>query len=392
MTEPRTDAPNPAFASLVTLAKTKGFVTPDDVADVLPDPEMVDDAYAFLVGQGIEIQDEAAVAPIETPRPSPVVAPGPRRRMLDEPGEGSDNVSLYLRELGAIPLLSAEEEVSLARAYETGRLAEQRLESFKNDGAQIDAAERARLCAEVIAGNEAREHLIQANGRLVVHIAKRYINNGVPFLDLIQEGNVGLIRAAEKFDYHRGFKFSTYATYWIRQSITRAIADQARTIRVPVHMSEQIGKVKAVARRLEQELGRDPSTDEVAAALEISPRRVEQILEVAQRPLSLEMRVGDDAETELGDFIRDEDSPEPTELAGRELLREELEDVLDSLSEREAQVLEMRYGLIDGTPHTLEEVGEHFGVTRERIRQIETKAIRRLRHPTRSKRLRDYLR
>jgi RNA polymerase primary sigma factor len=319
-------------------------------------------------------------------------AGSPRRRMLDAPGEGSDSISLYLRELGAIPLLSGEDEVRLASAYEAGRFAQEKLDAAVVDGDTLDVAERGALEASVRAGTDAREHMIQANGRLVVHIAKRYINNGVPLLDLIQEGNLGLIRAAEKFDYHRGFKFSTYATYWIRQAITRAIADQARTIRVPVHMSEQISKLKATMSRLEQELGREPTKLEIAEDLSISPRRVEQILGVAQRPLSLAMRVGDDAESELGDFIKDEDSPEPTELAGRELLKEELDGVLTSLTPREAQVLEMRYGLVDGTPHTLEEVGEHFGVTRERIRQIETKAIRRLRHPTRSKRLRDYLR
>ena len=241
-------------------------------------------------------------------------------------------------------------------------------------------------------GERARARLTHANTRLVVHIAKKYVNNGVPFMDLIQEGNLGLIRAVEKFDYRRGFKFSTYATWWIRQAITRALADQARTIRVPVHMSEQISKITAVTRRLEQDLGRKPTPEEIAAEMDMSPKRVERILEIAQRPLSLEMKVGEDADSELGDFLPDEGSPEPTEQAGRELLREEIESVLGSLSRREAQVLELRYGLVDGTAHTLEEVGEKFGVTRERIRQIETKAIRRLRHPTRSKKLRDYLR
>jgi RNA polymerase primary sigma factor len=377
-----------AIASLVRLAADKGHVTPDDVADVLPDADQVDDAYERLAAAGVVIADLDTSG---TPEPARTNGP-PRRRLLDAPGEGSDSISLYLRELGAIPLLSAEDEVTLATAYEAGRAAHDRLNRAAAGEEAIGAAERRRLEAAVRDGSEAREHLIQANGRLVVHIAKRYVNNGVPLLDLIQEGNLGLIRAAEKFDYHKGFKFSTYATYWIRQSITRAIADQARTIRVPAHMTEQISKVKAAVAHLEQELGREPTVLELAQELQMSPRRVEQIRGMALRPLSLAMRVGDDAESELGDFIEDHDSPEPTELAGRELLREQIDDALKGLSPRELEVLEMRYGLMDGTPHTLEEVGEYFGVTRERVRQIETKAIRRLRHPTRSSKLRDYLR
>ncbi|MEO8083792.1 MAG: sigma-70 family RNA polymerase sigma factor [Ardenticatenales bacterium] len=301
--------------------------------------------------------------------------------------DGDDAVSLYLREIGSIPLLTADDEKSLAQAYEAGRAAAVTLAELKAEG-KTDPA----LVAAHLKGLDARERLIQANSRLVVHIAKKYNNNDVPLLDLIQEGNVGLIRAVEKFDWTRGFKFSTYATWWIRQAITRALADQARTIRVPVHMSEQIAKYMAIFRRLEQEQGRAPSLAEIAKEMGVNVKRVEHIREIAQRPLSLEKKVGDEADSELGEFLADDDSPDPTEQAGREMLREEIELILDDLLPREAEVLMLRYGLMDGKQHTLEEVGERFGVTRERIRQIETKAIRRLRHPTRSKKLRDFLR
>jgi RNA polymerase primary sigma factor len=392
MSSPRQQALSNAVDRLSRRAKQHGFVTSDDVADVLGDDEhdLVDEVYDALARSGIDIADEASDEPDEQDR-SQVVSK--RRRAPNGPvGDGDDTISLYLREIGAIPLLTAEDEVRLARAYEEGREADTRLDQAVELGEELSVSELTELRRRISSGVRAREELIQANSRLVVHIAKKYTNNGVQFQDLIQEGNLGLIRAVEKFDYTRGFKFSTYATYWIRQAITRAIADQARTIRVPVHMTEQISKLNAASRRLEQQLGRDPTTEELAAHLELTPRRVEQIQEIAQRPLSLEMRVGDDSDSELGDFIRDDDAPEPTEAAGRELLREELEQILGGLTPREAAVLGLRYGLVDGRPHTLEEVGEQFGVTRERIRQIETKAIRRLRHPTRSRRLRDYLR
>ncbi|MFN2251404.1 MAG: RNA polymerase sigma factor RpoD [Anaerolineae bacterium] len=372
-----------------------GRVATDDVVQVLTedealDDELVEEIYTQLAQAGIALVDGDDDEP-EVQEP-PVTSRVRRSRSSEAAvGDSDDTVSLYLREIGSIPLLTAEEEQSLAKTYEIGRAAREILD----DPEAVDALsedEAAELRERAAEGERARARLTHANTRLVVHIAKKYVNNGVPLLDLIQEGNLGLIRAVEKFDYSLGYKFSTYATWWIRQAITRALADQARTIRVPVHMSEQIAKLTAITRRLEQELGRQPTPDELGREMEMSPRRVEQIMEIAQKPLSLEMKVGEDADSELGDFLPDEDAPEPTEQAGREMLREEIELVLGSLSQREAQVLGLRYGLIDGTAHTLEEVGARFGVTRERIRQIETKAIRRLRHPTRSRKLRDYLR
>ncbi len=373
--------------ALIRRGRERGYLTADEILDAFPDDaesvSEIEDAYAALLQAGIEVRGLEGEWEPEAGEPE-------REIPLSDPDgiDSDDAISLYMREIGAIPLLTAEDEVELAKRLEKGRKAAQRLERARN----LSPEKRAALERLVAEGERARKRLIQANSRLVVSIAKKYVGHGVPFLDLIQEGNLGLIRAVEKFDYRRGFKFSTYATWWIRQAITRALADQARTIRVPVHMSEQINKLKAVQRRLEQDLGRDPTPDELAAEMGISPRKVEQILEIAQRPLSLELPVGEDADSELGDFIEDVETPLPTEVAWQELLREEIERVLGSLSPREARVLQLRFGLTDGRQHTLEEVGEKFGVTRERIRQIETKAIRRLRHPMRSKRLRDYLR
>jgi RNA polymerase primary sigma factor len=376
-------------------ARDKGFVTSDDVFEVLSpsqalDDDLVEELYARIAAAGIEVREVEVEAPLTIE--ALLGDRGRRPGAIDAAlGDTDDTISLYLREIGSIPLLSGEDERTLAACYEQGRAADAVLHD-PEARAHCDAGEIERLERSVREGEQARARLTHANTRLVVHIAKKYINNGVQLMDLIQEGNLGLIRAVEKFDFRRGFKFSTYATWWIRQAITRALADQARTIRLPVHMSEQIAKVNAVTRRLEQELGRPPSLDEIARVLDTTPRRVEQIIEVAQKPLSLEMKVGEDADSELGHFLADEDAPEPTEQASRELLRDEIVSVLDSLSRREREVLQLRYGLKDGTAHTLEEVGATFNVTRERIRQIETKAIRRLRHPTRSKKLRDYLR
>lgn len=298
-----------------------------------------------------------------------------------------DTISLYLREISRIPLLTSQEEVSIATRMERGLQAQGTLSRKRN----ISLARRNELRRAVRDGLEARQQLIKANFRLVVSIAKRYVGRGVSFQDLIQEGNIGLIRAVEKFDYHRGYKFSTYATWWIRQAVTRAIADQGRTIRVPVHMFERINKMSRVTRSLAQDLGRDPTSQEVAQELGTTPKKVEKIIEVAQRPLSLEMPVGEDKDSHLGDFIEDHKSPAPPDVASQRLLREEMQEILTSLSPREGRVLQLRFGLQDGYSHTLEEVGQKFGVTRERIRQIEAKALRKLRHPSRSRKLRDYL-
>lgn len=374
--------------SLISRGQERGHVTTEEILDAFPDDaenlEQAEAAYTELLKAGVEVRDT------DTDNELSRAPAGARqtRTVADPTGVDSDDtISLYLREIGTITLLTSEDEVEFAKRLERGNEAKKRLETEKLDPEKWEDLQRI-----VMDGERARKQLIQANSRLVVSIAKKYVGHGVPFLDLIQEGNLGLIRAVEKFDYLLGYKFSTYATWWIRQAITRALADQARTIRVPVHMSEQINKLRTAQRHLEQSLGREPTVEEVASELDMSPRRIEQIMEIAQRPLSLELPVGEEEDSELGDFIEDEDTPLPTEAAWQELLREEIEQVLGSLSPREARVLQLRFGLADGYQHTLEEVGEKFGVTRERIRQIETKAIRRLRHPMRSKRLRDYLR
>jgi RNA polymerase primary sigma factor len=379
---------NEIVEGLISLGQERGYLTTEEILEAFPDDEenaeQVEAAFTELLKAGVEVRE----ADTDTELPRAAAEARRSRRLADPSGVDSDDtISLYLREIGTITLLTSEDEVELAKRLERGNEAKKRL-----DSEQLEPNERAELERVVMDGERARKQLIQANSRLVVSIAKKYVGHGVPFLDLIQEGNLGLIRAVEKFDYRLGYKFSTYATWWIRQAITRALADQARTIRVPVHMSEQINKLRTAQRQLEQSLGREPTIEEVAAELDMSPRRIERIMEIAQRPLSLELPVGEEEDSELGDFIEDEETPLPTEAAWQELLREEIEQVLGSLSPREARVLQLRFGLTDGYQHTLEEVGEKFGVTRERIRQIETKAIRRLRHPTRSKRLRDYLR
>ncbi len=375
-----------AEEQLLTLGRERGYVTYDEVLEAFPEAEnnidQLEEVIATLVENGIELGE----APEEE---------GPEEEeLVDALDEGTiaaietdDTVGLYLKEIGHIPLLTAEEEVSLAKRIEKGMSALKRLST---NG--IDPKKRRELEAAIADGRAAREHLITANSRLVISIAKKYIGRGVPFLDLIQEGNIGLIRAARKFDYRRGHKFSTYATWWIRQAVTRAIADQGRTIRVPVHMGDQINKLIRVSHHLTQELGRDPTPDELADALQIPVKKAEQMIQVARRPISLETPTDEDEDSVLGDFIEDEESIQPVEVVTHNLLKKQIQDILAGLPPREVRILQLRYGLLDGQSYTLEEVGKKLGVTRERVRQIEAQALSRLRHPTHSRKLRDYLR
>ena len=307
-----------------------------------------------------------------------------------------DPVRMYLKEIGKVPLLSAEEEIELAQKMENGVVAREKIAILKKREESGEAEEGTqeeieKLTKEANEGDDAKKRLAEANLRLVVSIAKRYVGRGMLFLDLIQEGNLGLIKAVEKFDYRKGYKFSTYATWWIRQAITRAIADQARTIRIPVHMVETINKLIRVSRQLLQELGREPSPEEIAAEMNMPVERVREILKISQEPVSLETPIGDEEDSHLGDFIQDDNVPVPADAAAFTLLKEQLEEVLGTLTEREQKVLTLRFGLEDGRARTLEEVGKEFNVTRERIRQIEAKALRKLRHPSRSRKLKDYL-
>ena len=309
-----------------------------------------------------------------------------------------DPVRMYLKEIGKVPLLSADEEIELAQNMEEGAVATEKINVLKGrlDGASEEEKAEIKeeiktLQRDVDKGADAKKRLAEANLRLVVSIAKRYVGRGMLFLDLIQEGNLGLIKAVEKFDYKKGYKFSTYATWWIRQAITRAIADQARTIRIPVHMVETINKLIRVSRQLLQELGREPSPEEIAKEMSMPVERVREILKISQEPVSLETPIGEEEDSHLGDFIKDDNVPVPADAAAFTLLKEQLEEVLGTLTEREQKVLTLRFGLEDGRARTLEEVGKEFNVTRERIRQIEAKALRKLRHPSRSRKLKDYL-
>lgn len=381
-------SPEETLAYLLKLGREKGFVSYDDVLKVMPEVEnnidQLEDIFASLFDQGISVgQTKDDISPTEKKGSS-------ESSEEDEFDlsqiEIDDSISLYLKEIGRVPLLTAEEEVDLAKRMEAGRNSRQILAEGVDDW-----EEREKFLWLVRDGQAAQEHLIKANSRLVVSVAKKYVGRGVPFLDLIQEGNIGLIRAVKKFDYRRGYKFSTYATWWIRQAVTRAIADQGRTIRVPVHMYEQINRLTRTSRQLVQELGRDPTTEEIAEELGVTPRKVEHIMRVSQRPLSLEMPVGEEEDSYLGDFIEDEDADSPQDAAGQQLLREVIDEIFQSLTPREVRILQLRFGLVDGYCYTLEEVGKKFGVTRERIRQIEAQALSRLRHPSRSRKLRDYL-
>jgi RNA polymerase primary sigma factor len=319
---------------------------------------------------------------------------GGKKKRVDTaalPPMASDPVRAYLREIGRVRLLTAREEVELAKSIESGVEAERRLAQAAEDGEKLTATERRRLERVHAAGEAARKRLTSANLRLVVSIARRYVGHGMGMLDLIQEGNLGLMRAVEKFDYTRGFKFSTYATWWIRQAVTRAMADQSRTIRIPVHMVETINRVTRVQRSLVQDLGREPTAEEVGEEMEMTAERVREILKIAQDPVSLETPIGEEGDSELVDFLEDSEAVSAFDSASASMLQTQLAAVLGSLPERERRVIELRFGLIDGHPHTLEEVGRVFGVTRERIRQIESKTLAKLRHPSRSNRLRDYL-
>jgi RNA polymerase primary sigma factor len=378
-----------AADQLITLGRDQGFVTYDDVLTAFPEAEanleQLEDLFANLFEQGIEIGQFREEEEPEEAGDEDAAEPDQRDFDLDLI-DIDDSISLYLKEIGRVPLLTAEEEVSLAKRMERGREGRQRLTTGVDE-----PSDRERLLLAVKDGQSAQEHLIKANSRLVVSVAKKYVGRGVPFLDLIQEGNIGLIRAVKKFDYRRGYKFSTYATWWIRQAVTRAIADQGRTIRVPVHMYEQINRLTRTSRQLVQELGRDPTTEEIADRLGVPPRKVEQIIRVSQRPLSLEMPVGEEEDSYLGDFIEDAEADSPTDSASQTMLRQVIDEIFESLTPREVRILQLRFGLVDGYSYTLEEVGKKFGVTRERIRQIEAQALGRLRHPSRSRKLRDYL-
>jgi RNA polymerase primary sigma factor len=373
------------MTDLVALGRSRGSVTMGDVTTAVDRAELPADALdgvvRLLADEGIEVLEAPGEEEPDTRLPEAEIEPEGGRR-----SGTSDLVRIYLREIGRVPLLTAEDEVELAKSIEAGLYAEEKL----NGGFPLLGAERADLEWLAADGVGAKQRLIEANLRLVVSIAKRYIGRGLVFLDLIQEGNLGLIRAVEKFDYTRGYKFSTYATWWIRQAITRAIADQARTIRVPVHMVETINKLARVQRQLHQELGREASPEEIAAEMGIEPERVAEIQRIAQEPVSLQSPIGEE-ESDLGDFIEDADAVVPIEAAAFIMLQDQLDRVLCELSEREQRIIQLRFGLTDGHPRTLEEVGREFGVTRERIRQIESKTLAKLRHPSRALLLREYL-
>ncbi|HID89448.1 MAG TPA: sigma-70 family RNA polymerase sigma factor [Anaerolineae bacterium] len=379
---------------LLTLGQTQGYVTLDDILGVFPEAEenldQLEEVFAVLMEAGIQVGEPEEAKEEEEEGEREEAAKEPPLSKEEEAYyravEADDTIGLYLREISRVPLLTHEEEIELAKRMERGRRAEKQLQ---RDG--LDPQKRKELEALVEDGRRAREHLIRANSRLVISVAKRYIGRGVPFLDLIQEGNIGLIRAANKFNYRLGHKFSTYATWWIRQAVTRAIADQSRTIRVPVHMGDQINRLLRTSHRLTQELGREPTPEELAKALDISPRKVEQMLEVARRPLSLDMATDDEEENTLGDFIEDERAVAPPEAVSESMLREAIREILQNLPPREVRILELRYGLVDGETYTLEEVGKKLGVTRERVRQIEAQALSRLRHPVHARRLKDFL-
>lgn len=385
---------------LVEKGRKVGSLSGTELMEVLEDMELtteqLDKTYDTLENLGVELVVEDYIPEIseEIDPPIEVISDMEEEEIVDpnsmvDAFRTDDPVRMYLKEIGKVNLLSSEEEVQLAQAMGEGVMATEQLSQAEEMG--LDEATMSELRKIVKKGDRAKDRLVEANCRLVVSIAKRYVGRGMQFLDLIQEGNLGLMKAVEKFDYTKGYKFSTYATWWIRQAITRAIADQARTIRIPVHMVETINKVIRVSRQLLQELGHDPSPEEIAESMSMPVDRVREILKIAQEPVSLETPIGEEADSHLGDFIPDEDASEPSEAASFTLLKEQLVEVLGTLTPREEKVLKLRFGIEDGRNRTLEEVGKEFDVTRERIRQIEAKALRKLRHPSRSKKLKDFL-
>ena len=397
-------AKNEKLKELLVKGRKKGRLDAGELSEVLDamdlEGEQMDSIYDSLETLGIEVgaEDFLTDLPVEDSEPAMEEIAEIEEEELVDPNALVDSfniddpVRMYLKEIGKVPLLTADQEVELATVMSAGREAQERLAQAEQEGADpIPEDELAELKKQVKAGEKAKQQLAEANLRLVVSIAKRYVGRGMLFLDLIQEGNLGLIKAVEKFDYTKGYKFSTYATWWIRQAITRAIADQARTIRIPVHMVETINKVIRVSRQLLQELGHDPSPEEISEEMNMPVDKVREILKIAQEPVSLETPIGEEEDSHLGDFIPDEAASEPSEAASFTLLKEQLVDVLSTLTPREEKVLKLRFGIEDGRTRTLEEVGKEFNVTRERIRQIEAKALRKLRHPSRSKKLKDFL-
>lgn len=399
-------------AQIIEKGHKQGMITYDDILAILPEVErnvtLLDDIMDNLLEAGIEV-----IPSVRTMEQLPDEEPISDTGDFDVPEDEDDStfglldddltedagyqqaldtddvVGLYLKEAGRVPLLTAEEEVSLAKRMEAGLQAKENLETLDIDELPLDDLYTLR---ETVADGElAQEHLVRANARLVISVAKKYIGRGVPFLDLIQEGNIGLIRATNKFEYHRGHKFSTYATWWIRQAVSRAVADQGRTIRVPVHMGDQLNRMRRVQLNLLQELGREPSIDELAVGMETTPDKVENLLEIARRPLSLETPIDEEGDSTFGDFVEDANSPAPAEEVATHLLHEQLQQALNRLPPREAQILRLRYGLEDGRVYTLEEVGQTIGVTRERVRQLEAQALNRLRQSSAHVTLRDYL-
>jgi RNA polymerase primary sigma factor len=403
-------------AQLISKAHKQGYITYDDILAAMPDVErdiaLLDDIMDELLEAGIEVvpgsgkfdesnapddsqdddsdemddeEDEAAEP--ETQGDDELIEDAGYQQALDT----DDVVGLYLKEAGRVPLLTASEEVVLAKRMEAALWAREQLDEAEEADEELAWSEEQRLRAIKMDGMAAQEHLIRANARLVISVAKKYIGRGVPFLDLIQEGNIGLIRATNKFEYQRGHKFSTYATWWIRQAVSRAVADQGRTIRVPVHMGDQLNRMRRVQLQLLQELGRDPKIEELAQGMETTPDKVENLLEISRRPVSLETPIDDEGDSTFGDFVEDISSPAPADEVATHLLQEQLQQALDKLPPREAQILRLRYGLADGRVYTLEEVGQTIGVTRERVRQLEAQALNRLRQSSAHVILKDYL-